>query len=82
RAVFGDLSGEASVSIAEVKALAANMPAAARAIVDLHRRQRAAAERADLLAAQLGDDGRAPRWRAASNEEVRDYLNRRQNHVA
>lgn len=82
RAVFGDLSGEASVSVAEVKALAANMPAAARAIVDLHRRHRAAAERADLLAAQLGDDSRTPRWKAASNEEVRDYLNRRQNHVA
>ncbi len=70
-------------SLAEARSLASNMPGIARAIVELHRRHRAAAERADTLAARLGDDHELDSLALpASHDEVRDYLNRRHNHVA
>ena len=54
RDVLAD-TGAGNVSVAETRSLASNMPEIARAVVELHRRGRAAAERADTLAAQLGD---------------------------
>ena len=75
--------GSESVSLAETRALAANMPGVARALLELHRRARVASERADTLVASLGDDHRVPSFSLlGQHEEVRDYLNRRHNHIA
>jgi len=76
-------TGAGTVSVAETRSLASNMPEIARAVVELHRRGRAAAERADALAAQLGDGHKlASQAQPGASDEVRDYLNRRYNHVA
>lgn len=69
-----------NVSIVELRSLAANMPAIANALVGLYRSQRASIERADALAALLGDEHQLAL--PSAHDEVRDYLNRRQNHVA
>ncbi|GAC1631297.1 MAG: short-chain fatty acyl-CoA regulator family protein [Nevskia sp.] len=76
-------TGVESVSLAETRALAANMPGIARAVIELHRRSRASAERADTLAGRLGDGHKLASFALpGSHDEVRDYLNRRHNHVA
>ncbi|HVW69403.1 MAG TPA: short-chain fatty acyl-CoA regulator family protein [Steroidobacteraceae bacterium] len=81
RDVFAE-AGAGSVSPVEIRALAANMPAIARAVIDLHRRARAATERADTMLATLGDGQKLPSFSLLGlHEEVRDYFNRRQNHV-
>lgn len=76
-------SGLENVSPLEVRTLVSNTPDIARTIVELDRRARAAAERADMLTARLGD-GHEPTslTTPGAHDEVRDYLNRRQNHVA
>lgn len=82
RDVFAE-SGADGVSPVEIRALAANMPAVARAVIDLHRRARSAAERADTMVAALGDGRNLPSFSLLGlHEEVRDWFNRRQNHVA
>lgn len=71
------------VALAEVRELAANMPAVARALLTLDRRWREAEERADALAARLGEDrGAAPFAAPMPYEEVRDFFYARHNHVA
>jgi predicted transcriptional regulator/DNA-binding XRE family transcriptional regulator len=70
----------ANVSVAEVRSLVANMPAVADALIDLHRAHRVSLERADALAAMVGDERKLAV--PAAHEEVRDYLNRRKNHIA
>lgn len=84
RDVFGEQSNNGdAVSLAELRMLADNMPAVARSVLQLHRRLRGQSERADLLAARLGDEGRGEGvWTPSADDEVREYLNRRQNHVA
>jgi predicted transcriptional regulator/transcriptional regulator with XRE-family HTH domain len=83
REVLADAAQDTAASLAEARSLAANMPGIARAIVELHRRARAAAERADTLAATLADPHKlASIALAATHEEVRDYLNQRFNHIA
>lgn len=69
------------VSTVELRSLAANMPAIANALVDLHRAHRVSVERADALAALIGGDEHKLALPSA-HDEVRDYLNRRKNHVA
>jgi len=82
RDVLADAGAE-TVSMAELRALASNMPAVARAIVELHRRNRGLTERADGLAARLGDGHKLASFALpATHDEVRDYFNRRHNHVA
>ncbi len=82
RDVLADAGGE-TVSVAELRSLASNMPAVARAIVELHRRNRSLTERADGLAARLGDGHKLASFALpATHDEVRDYFNRRHNHVA
>lgn len=82
RDVFAE-SGAEGVSPVEIRALAANMPAVARAVIDLHRRARTATERAGTMLAALGDGQKLPSFSLLGlHEEVRDYFNRRQNHVA
>jgi predicted transcriptional regulator/transcriptional regulator with XRE-family HTH domain len=83
RDVLGEQRDGDAVSLAELRMLADNMPAVARSVLRLHRRYRASSERADLLAARLGDEGRGEGvWAPSADDEVREYLNRRQNHVA
>ena len=83
RDVLGEQRDGDAASLAELRMLADNMPAVARSVLQLHRRYRTLGERADLLAARLGDEGRGEGvWAPSAADEVREYLNRRQNHVA
>lgn len=73
--------GGEGVSVAELRELAANMPAVGRTLVALHRRYRDAIERGDAMAAELGDS-----WITGSKarppfEQVRDFFYARHNHV-
>lgn len=67
---------------ADLRALAMDMPGAARLITGLHQRYRLALDQAHAAAARLGDDrgegGAAP----APYEEVRDFFYARRNHIA
>ncbi|TXL81943.1 ImmA/IrrE family metallo-endopeptidase [Vineibacter terrae] len=74
-------SGEA-VSMAETRELAANMPAVGRALLSLHRRYRAAVDRAEAMAMRLGDDWQATAPPPMPYEEVRDFFYARHNHIA
>lgn len=82
RDVLSDLPGADASSLAELKMLVENMPGMARAILLLQRRYRMAAERAESLEVQfVGADARPGASSPSADEEVRDYLNRRHNHV-
>lgn len=82
RDVMGELPGSEGASLAELKMLVENMPGIARAILQLQRRYRMAAERAESLEAQFdSSDGNQASLTPSSDEEVRDYLNRRQNYI-
>lgn len=84
RDVLGELPDAEPASLAELKMLVENMPSLARSILLLHRRYRATAERSDALAARLDDGGRGSGGSVlapSTDEEVRDYLNRRQNYI-
>ncbi len=70
--------GEPAAAPEELELLAGDLPGIARVLLDLHRRQRAIRERADALAAQLGD----AELTGPDGDPVRDYFNRRRNHVA
>jgi predicted transcriptional regulator/DNA-binding XRE family transcriptional regulator len=81
--VFGELPDSEATSLAELKMLVDNMPGVARGILQLQRRYRMSAERADSLEAQF-DNGKLEVRRPvppSTDEEVRDYLNRRQNYI-
>lgn len=65
-------------TLAEVRHLAANMPAIAGGIVAMHQRLRDTADRADLLAGRLSA---APTGAPAAFEAVRDWFYERRNHV-
>jgi predicted transcriptional regulator/transcriptional regulator with XRE-family HTH domain len=82
RDVLGDLPGSETTSLAELKMLVENMPGVARAILQLQRRYRMVAERAESLEAQFDSSeamqGTLP---PSADEEVRDYLNRHQNYI-
>ncbi len=80
REAFSDL-GHGGISMAELKSLAGNMGEIARVMLELHRFYRDNKERADTLTLQLGEAMQAD-WRPDPGEQVRDYFNRRQNHVA
>lgn len=68
----------AGAALAEVRELAASMPTVARAIVEMQRRLRETAERADLLAGRLsGNTASSP----AAFEAVRDYFYERHNYI-
>lgn len=68
-----------SISLAELRELAGNMPEVARAILDLQRRLDETSERADLLAGHVTET--APTTPAAF-EAVRDWFYVRRNHIA
>ena len=73
--------GGESVSVAELRELAANMPAVGRTLVALHRRCRDAVERGDAMAAELGDSWIAGGKARQPFEQVRDFFYARHNHV-
>ena len=83
RDVFSELPDAEPTSLAELKTLVDNMPGVARSILQLQRRYKMTAERADALEARFDHGGGSSAARApSSDEEVRDYLNQRQNHIA
>jgi XRE family transcriptional regulator, fatty acid utilization regulator len=87
RDVFGSgaVSAEQTdaVSQAEIRELAASMPAVGRVMVALERRCRDAEERAAAFATRLGGDrGQTLRVQPMPYEEVRDFFYARHNHVA
>lgn len=73
--------GTESVSVAELRELALNMPAVGRTLVALHRRYREAAERSEAMAAQLGDDWISGGPARMPFEQVRDFFYARHNHI-
>ena len=73
-------SGE-TIALAELRELAANMPAVGRTLVALHQRYRDAIERGDVMAAQLGDDWTMGARARQPFEQVRDFFYARHNHV-
>lgn len=83
---LGDGAGD-TVSLAEIRELAAGMPAVARTLLALHQRHRQALERLEALSAALGGDDRSgastlPQHPPMAYEEVRDFFFARQNHIA
>ncbi len=82
RDVFSELPDAEASSLAELKMLVENMPGVARSILQLQRRYRMVAERADALESQfdLGSRG-VSAMPPSTDEEVRDYLNQRQNYI-
>ena len=82
RDAFGELPAGEATSLAELKMLVENMPGVARAILHLQRRYRMAAERAAALEAQFDPGNRDLQGIApSSDDDVRDYLNQRQNYI-
>ncbi|VDC25113.1 short-chain fatty acyl-CoA regulator family protein [Pseudogemmobacter humi] len=70
----------ASVSLAEVREIASNMPEVARCITAMQRRLRETSERADLLAGRLTESGSLTS--PAAFEAVRDWFCERRNYVS
>lgn len=84
REVFADPSSSETVSLAELKEVAASMPAVGRAVVALHRRWRHALERADAMAGELGlgSGGVATLAAPMPYEQVRDFFYAHHNYFA
>jgi XRE family transcriptional regulator, fatty acid utilization regulator len=72
-----------TISNAELRELAINMPAVGRALVSLNRRHRQAVEQSTALAARLGEDRQAETILLPSTpyEEVRDFFYTRHNYI-
>ena len=83
REVLADGAPHEAVSLAEIREIAANMPAVGRSLLSLHQRQRVLVERLEALSAGLGgersDAGALP---AMPFEEVRDFFFARHNYIA
>ncbi|CAM4144981.1 short-chain fatty acyl-CoA regulator family protein [Kerstersia similis] len=78
---------DARISLAEIREIAANMPAVGRVLIQLHRRHREALERLDSMAEVLAGDDAGDRGRALAApdqpyEEVRDFFFTHHNHFA
>ncbi|MGB3069145.1 MAG: short-chain fatty acyl-CoA regulator family protein [Ottowia sp.] len=70
-----------SITLPELKEVAAQMPTLAQAVIALHRRSLEALERAESVALRLGDDrADAALPRAMAFEAVRDFFFSQQNH--
>ncbi|OCC05467.1 Cro/Cl family transcriptional regulator [Labrys sp. WJW] len=82
REALADPRAGEDISGAELKELAANMPAVGRAIVTLHRRLTHALDQSAALATRLGDDRHGGTQTAAAPfEEVRDFFYQRHNYI-
>ena len=73
-------SGE-TISLAELRELATNMPAVGQTLLALHRRYRDAVERGDAMAAELGDEWAAGNRAPQPFEQVREFFYARHNHI-
>ncbi|NMG04684.1 ImmA/IrrE family metallo-endopeptidase [Azoarcus taiwanensis] len=87
RDVLGDtgrsLPGGETVSLAEIRELASQMPSIARALLALDRRCREADDRLATYAQRLGETrGQSTPSAPMPYEEVRDFFYARHNHVA
>ncbi len=83
KTILSEAGGREPVSQAEIRELAANMPAVARRIVELDRRFREVSERVEALSARLGEGtkGEAQMTTPMPFEEVRDFFYERRNHI-
>ena len=82
REVLADGAPQESVSLAEIREIAANMPAVGRSLLSLHQRHRQAVERLEALSAGRDGDHTDTGTAAMPFEEVRDFFFARQNYVA
>lgn len=83
RELFDEQPDDDTVSLAEIRELAANMPAVARTLLRQARRQRETREREEALAARLGlDRSERDSGKQMPFEEVRDFFYARHNHIA
>ncbi|WP_447777257.1 short-chain fatty acyl-CoA regulator family protein [Variovorax boronicumulans] len=81
REALADNPGGEAVALPELREVASQMPAVARALLALHRRHQEAQERLELMAAELGDGrGDISRSRPMPFEVVRDFFFAHQNH--
>lgn len=75
--------GSETISLAEMRELASQMPAVARALLAIDRRRREAENRLASHASRLGDgNGPSTGGTPMPYEEVRDFFYARQNHIA
>ena len=83
RDALAQTQGSESVSLAEIREVAASMPAVARTLIRLHERHREALEQLETMAGRLGDDRSGlPVVQRLPYEEVRDFFTTRHNHIA
>lgn len=82
REIFDEAPAGEAVSLAEIRELASNMPAVARTLVAMARRQREALEREEAWANRLGlERGEQARIKPMPFEEVRDFFYARHNYI-
>jgi predicted transcriptional regulator/plasmid maintenance system antidote protein VapI len=83
REVLTHAAAPDTISLAEIKELAAGMPAVARTLIRMQDRHREALERLEAMAIRLGDDRSGlPGIQPMPYEEVRDFFVARHNHIA
>lgn len=82
REALSDGAQTETISVAEMRELATNMPAVARTLVALHRKNREGVERSEAMAARLGDEWMGDAPARMPFEQVRDYFYARHNHIA
>ena len=84
REALADPSLGESIATAELRELALNMPAVGRALVNLNRKYRHAAEQYAAISARLGEDRQADPVILPSTpfEEVRDFFYLQHNYIA
>jgi predicted transcriptional regulator/transcriptional regulator with XRE-family HTH domain len=81
--VVADIGSLGTVPLAELRAMAQQMPALAQVLINLHRRGKDAEVRLSALAASLGDGaGDLVGGSAQPHEEVRNFFYERHNHIA
>jgi predicted transcriptional regulator/transcriptional regulator with XRE-family HTH domain len=82
REALSDGAQGETISVADMRELATNMPAVARTLVSMHRKNREGMERAEAMAARLGDEWMGDAPARMPFEQVRDYFYARHNHIA
>lgn len=83
RELFDEQPEADTVSLAEIRELAANMPGVARTLLRLAHRRRETQEREEAWAARLGlDRSELDTGKPMPFEEVRDFFYARHNHIA
>lgn len=72
------------ISNSDIKDIVSNMPAVARAVIQLYKQMRQAVEQSEGLAIRLGDPRQVAEnsYRSMPYEAVRDYFYSKSNHIA